>query len=457
MGTATRVLILGAAGRDFHNFNLCYRDRQEFEVVAFTATQIPNIDGRRYPASLAGSLYPHGIPILPEDELPKLMQELNVDQVVFAYSDVSHEDVMHHASIALAMGADFVLLGPRRTMLKSNKPVISVGAVRTGVGKGSASRRVVAILRAQGWRVVVIRHPMPYGDLTAQRCQRFASNEDFDRHHCTIEEREEFEPHVAAGTVVFAGVDYQEVLTAAEAECDVIVWEGGNNDLPFLQPDLHIVLADPYRAGHERLYHPGEANVRMADLVIITKADSAPPEGVQKVRESIKALNAQAPILLGDLSIELEAESVLAGRRALVIEDGPTLTHGEMSFGAGVIAARRAGAVLVDPRPWAAPRIAEAYRKYPHLGHVLPAMGYDDEQLADLSKTIASTPADVIVCATPVDLGRLFPINRPVVRVSYSLREHPNDALVGYLLARVKPKLAQPDIAQPRVAAQDVD
>ncbi|MDR7520108.1 MAG: cyclic 2,3-diphosphoglycerate synthase [Armatimonadota bacterium] len=433
MTAPTRVLILGAAGRDFHNFNVCYRADPQVRVVAFTATQIPNIAGRRYPPELAGPLYPDGIPIYPETELPQLIARLNVDQVVFAYSDVSHEHVMHLASTALAGGADFVLLGPRRTSLTSSRPVVSIGAARTGSGKSPATRWVVGAIRRAGVTPVVLRHPMPYGDLAAQACQRFATFEDLDRHHCTIEEREEYEPHLAAGTVVYAGVDYERILRQAEAEADVIVWDGGNNDLPFIVPDLHLVVVDPHRAGHERSYHPGEANVRMADVVIISKVDTAAPEAVRTVRATVAALNPDAEVTEAALAIRVDDEGLVAGRRALVVEDGPTLTHGEMSYGAGVLLARRLGATLVDPRPFAAPSIAAVFAQYPHLGPVLPAMGYGGEQLADLATTIEATPCDVVVCATPVDLRRLIPQRRPMARVTYELEPRDEGTLVRRL------------------------
>ncbi len=437
----TRTLILGAAGRDFHNFNVCYRDQGDRRVVAFTATQIPHIADRRYPPELAGPLYPEGIPIFLEEHLVDLVRRLNVDEVVFAYSDVSHVHVMHLASMALSAGADFVLLGPKRTMLPSSKPVISVGAVRTGAGKSPVARRVAEIIRSAGWRLVVVRHPMPYGDLVAQACQRFASLEDLERQHCTLEEREEYEPHLAQGTVVFAGVDYLRILRAAEAEADVILWEGGNNDLPFFKPDLHLVVVDPHRAGHEEAYHPGETNLRMADVAIISKVNTATAAAVQTVRASVERLNPAAAIIDTDLVITVDDEKAIAGRRALAVEDGPTLTHGEMPYGAGVLAARRLGATLVDPRPWAAPSIAEVYRKYPHLGSVLPAMGYGNAQLAELGATIAATPCDVVVCATPVDLPRLIPIRQPVARVTYEAREHPPGALVGPVLGAIRRKV----------------
>jgi predicted GTPase len=440
---ATRVLILGAAGRDFHNFNVCYRDRPDYQVVAFTATQIPNIAGRRYPPELAGRLYPEGIPIHPEERLLELIKTLEVDEVVFAYSDVSHAHVMHLASAALAAGADFVLLGPRRTMLQATKPVVSVGAVRTGAGKSPTTRRIAEIVRSQGWRLVVVRHPMPYGDIAAQACQRFATLDDLDRHQCTLEEREEYEPHLRRGTVVYSGVDYERILEAAEAEADVILWDGGNNDLPFLRPDFHVVVADPHRAGHERSYHPGEANLRMADLVVVSKVDTAPAEAIAAVRASVDALNPRATVVEAALHIVAEDGQLVAGQRALVIEDGPTLTHGEMPYGAGVLAVRRAGAVPVDPRPWAAESILAVYRQYPHLGAVLPAMGYGNAQLADLATTIAQTPCDVVVCATPVDLRRLITIRQPVVRVGYELRERPENALVGPVVDAVRRALGR--------------
>lgn len=438
---STRVLILGAAGRDFHNFNVCYRDNPHREVVAFTATQIPNIADRRYPPELAGPRYPHGIPIYPESELERLIRELNVHEVVFAYSDVSHEHVMNLASASLAAGADFVLLGPRRTMLASARPVVSIGAVRTGAGKSPAARRVAEIIRSAGWCLVVVRHPMPYGDLAAQACQRFATLDDLDRYQCTIEEREEYEPHLTRGTIVYAGVDYERILRAAEAEADVILWEGGNNDLPFYAPDLHLVVVDPHRPGHERSYHPGEANLRMADVAIIGKVNTARPESVEAVRDSIRRLNPGAQVLDADLVITVDDETLVAGRRALVIEDGPTLTHGEMSYGAGVLAARRLGATLVDPRPWAAPSIQAVYRDYPQLGALLPAMGYGDEQVRELEQTIAATPCDAVICATPVDLRRLISIAKPVVRVTYEFRERPEGALAAPVLESVRRRM----------------
>jgi predicted GTPase len=420
----TRVIIMGAAGRDFHNFNVLYRDNPEYEVVAFTATQIPNIDDRKYPASLAGELYPDGIPIYPEDELAELVRRFEVDQVVFAYSDVSHEHVMHKASEAIASGASFLLLGPRHTMLRSRVPVVAVCAVRTGCGKSQTTRRVTDILRARGARVVVVRHPMPYGDLVAQRVQRFANLEDLDRYPCTIEEREEYEPHLRRGNVVYAGVDYSEILRQAESEADVLVWDGGNNDLPFFRPDLHIVVVDPHRPGHELSYHPGEANLRMADAVVINKEDTASWQDIEAVRQNVLRVNPRARIVDAASPIFVEEPEVVRGRRVLVVEDGPTLTHGEMGYGAGTVAARRFGASeLVDPRPYLVGTLRDTFAAYPHLGRVLPAMGYGAQQIRELEETIAAVPADAVVIATPVDLRRLIKIEKPSTRVYYELQE----------------------------------
>jgi predicted GTPase len=420
----TRVLILGAAGRDFHNFNVYYRRRPEAQVVAFTAAQIPDIAGRRYPAELAGDLYPEGIPILEEADLERLVADLRVREVVFAYSDVSHEHVMHLASRAMAAGADFRLLGPESTMLRSRVPVVSVCAVRTGCGKSQTSRRVCQILRAAGRRVVAIRHPMPYGDLTLQRAQRFAALEDLSEQRCTVEEMEEYEPHIASGTVVFAGVDYEEILRRAEAEADVIVWDGGNNDLPFLEPELEIVVTDPHRPGHELRYHPGETNLRRADVVVINKVDSASAEGLKQVRDNIRAVNPSARVIEADSVITLDATDGVAGKRVLAIEDGPTLTHGEMTYGAAAVAARRLGAKeLVDPRAAAVGRVAEVLRHYTQLGPVLPAVGYGAEQIADLEATIRRVDCDVILIGTPVDLRRFIRFPRPAHRVRYELAE----------------------------------
>jgi len=418
-----KVIIMGAAGRDFHNFNVYFRDNDAYEVVAFTATQIPGIEGRIYPPELAGRNYPKGIPIYPEEELPRLIREYDVDQVVFAYSDVSHEYVMHKASIALANGADFRLMGPKTTMLTAKVPVISVGAVRTGSGKSQTSRQVAKTLKSKGLNVVVIRHPMPYGDLRKQVCQRFASYEDLDKYECTIEEREEYEPHIDNGIIVYAGVDYEKILREAEKEADIIVWDGGNNDIPFYKPDLHIVVADPHRAGHEITYHPGEANLRMANVVIINKVDTADPKNVSLVKENIRKVNPNAVILEASSPITADKPELIKGRRALVIEDGPTLTHGNMPYGAATILAKQLGASeIVDPRPYAVGSIKEAYEEYPHLGAVLPALGYGEKQIEELKETISRTPCDVVVIGTPVDLRRVMEINKPTVRVKYELK-----------------------------------
>lgn len=418
-----RVIIMGAAGRDFHNFNVYFRDNDAYEVVAFTATQIPGIEGRIYPPELAGKNYPNGIPIYPEEELARLIRDFDIDQVVFAYSDVSHEYVMHKASIALANGADFRLMGPKTTMLKAKVPVISVGAVRTGSGKSQTSRQVAKILKGKGLNVVVIRHPMPYGDLRKQICQRFASYEDLNRYECTIEEREEYEPHIDNNVVVYAGVDYEKILREAEKEADIIVWDGGNNDIPFYKPDLHIVVADPHRAGHEVTYHPGEANLRMANVVIINKVDTADPKNVSLVKENIRRVNPEAIILEASSPITVDKPELIKGKRALVIEDGPTLTHGDMPYGAATILAKQLEASeLADPRPYAVGTIKEAYEKYPHLGAVLPALGYGEKQIEELNETIMRTPCDVVVIGTPVDLRRVMEINKPTVRVKYELK-----------------------------------
>ncbi|MEM2242552.1 MAG: cyclic 2,3-diphosphoglycerate synthase [Candidatus Bathyarchaeia archaeon] len=414
---------MGAAGRDFHNFNVYFRDNEAYEVVAFTATQIPGIEGRIYPPELAGKNYPNGIPIYPEEDLERLIREYDIDEVVFAYSDVSHEYVMHRASIALANGADFRLMGPKTTMLKANVPVVSVGAVRTGCGKSQTSRQIAKILKNKGLNVVVVRHPMPYGDLRKQICQRFATYEDLDRYNCTIEEREEYEPHLDNGVIVYAGVDYEKILREAEKEADVIVWDGGNNDIPFYKPDLHIVVADPHRVGHELTYHPGEANLRMANVVIINKVDTAPAENVCHVKENIKKVNPNAIVLEAASPITADNPELIKGKRVLVIEDGPTLTHGNMPYGAATILAKQLGASeLVDPRPYAVGSIKEAYKEYPHLGAVLPALGYGEKQIAELDETISRTPCDVVVIGTPVDLRRVIKIDKPTVRVKYELK-----------------------------------
>ena len=419
-----RVLIMGAAGRDFHNFNVVFRGDPRYKVVAFTATQIPDIEGRQYPAQLAGPLYPAGIPIHAESDLDHLIAELAVDQVVFAYSDVSHQTVMHKASQVLAAGADFVLLGAKDTMLPSSKPVVAVCAVRTGSGKSQTTRRVCDVLRAMDKRVVAVRHPMPYGNLAEQAVQRFASYDDLDRHQCTIEEREEYEPHIDRGVIVYAGVDYEAILRQAEQEADVVVWDGGNNDLPFYKPDLHIVVADPHRPGHELSYHPGEANLRMADVVVINKVDTADLDKVAIVRDNIYRTNPDAIIVEAASPIFVDDPGTIRGKDVLVVEDGPTLTHGEMTYGAGVVAARRFGAAnILDPRPWAVRSIADTFAKYPGTGALLPAMGYGDQQMADLQETINNVPCDLVIIATPIDLTRIIEIHRPTQRVRYELQE----------------------------------
>jgi predicted GTPase len=420
----TRIIIMGAAGRDFHNFNTVFRDDAESEIVAFTVTQIPNIDDRRYPPALAGPRYPEGVPIHAETDLPRLIRELAVDQVVFSYSDVSHETVMHHASLVLACGADFRLIGPRASMIEAKVPMISVCAVRTGCGKSQTTRRVLRLLRAKGRRAVAIRHPMPYGDLVKQKVQRFASLEDLDRHDCTIEEREEYEPHIAEGGVIYAGVDYGAILAEAEKEADVIVWDGGNNDLPFYVPDLEIVVVDPHRPGHERTYHPGETNLRRAHAVVINKIGSAEPAGVEAVRRSIHELNPEAVVVDAASPLFVDDAETIRGKRVLAIEDGPTLTHGGMKYGAGVLAAQRHGAAeIVDPRPYTVGTLTETFDKYPDIGTLLPAMGYGEEQMKDLAETIARTPADVVLVATPIDLRRIIKIEKPALRVRYELQE----------------------------------
>lgn len=419
-----RTLIMGAAGRDFHNFNVFFRDNKDYEVVAFTATQIPNIEGRRYPAELAGKLYPNGINIYPESDLVKLIRDFKVDQVVFAYSDVPHEFVMHKASTVLAAGADFRLMGTRETQIKSTKPVVSVCAVRTGSGKSQTTRRVSLILRDMGYKVAAIRHPMPYGDLVKQKVQRFATYADLDKHQCTIEEREEYEPHIDNGVIVYAGVDYEAILRQAEQEVDVILWDGGNNDFPFYVSDLQIVVADPHRPGHEKAYHPGETNVRAADVFVINKVDTANIEAVMKVRESLHELNPKAVVIEAASPLFVDNPDAIRGKRVLVIEDGPTLTHGEMAYGAGWVAARRFGAAeIVDPRPFAVGSILATYKKYPNTGQILPAMGYGDDMVKDLEKTIDKAEVDLVVSATPIDLTRILKVKKPMQRVRYELQE----------------------------------
>lgn len=419
-----RTLIMGAAGRDFHNFNVFFRGNPGYEVVAFTATQIPNIEGRKYPAELAGSDYPKGIPIYPESDLEKLIKELKVDQVVFAYSDVTHEYVMHKASTVMAAGADFRLMGPQTTQIKSTKPVVSVCAVRTGSGKSQTTRRVSAVLSEMGYKVAAIRHPMPYGDLVKQKVQRFATYADLDKHECTIEEREEYEPHIDAGVIVYAGVDYEAILRQAEKEVDIVLWDGGNNDFSFYVSDLAIVVADPHRAGHEKMYHPGETNCRLADVFVINKVDTALPENVIAVRESLQMLNPKAVVIEAASPLYVDRPEEIRGKRVLVIEDGPTLTHGEMAFGAGWVAARRFGAAeIVDPRPFAVGTLIDTYRKYPKTGMILPAMGYGKDMTKDLEKTINNATVDLVISGTPIDLTRIIKVNKPMQRVRYELQE----------------------------------
>lgn len=415
----SNVIIMGAAGRDFHNFNVCYRDRPGARVVAFTATQIPNIADRRYPAELADQRYPEGIPIHSEDELEHLIHEYHVDQVVFSYSDIQHIDVMHKASRVLAAGAGFVLLGAESTMLTSRRPVVAVCAVRTGAGKSPLVRKLVHVLREHGLRAAVVRHPMPYGDLRKQIWQRLATLDDLGLAACTVEEREEYEPHIREGTIVYAGVDYAQVLAQAEADSDVVIWDGGNNDLPFFRPAIHIVIADALRPGHELTYHPGETNARMATAFVINKVDDAMPTDIATVRKNLNTLNSAASISLGALRISVDDGEALRGRRALVIEDGPTTTHGGMSYGAGLRAVERFGGIPVDPRPWAVGSISEALSAFPHIGPILPALGYGEGQLRELQQTVRAVPCDVVTVASPVDLRRLIEFEQPAVRVSY--------------------------------------
>ena len=419
-----RILIMGAAGRDFHNFNVYFRDNEEFEVVAFTATQIPDIDGRKYPAELAGKLYPNGIDIYPEDKLPELIKKFDVDKVVFAYSDVPYDYIMSRSAIVNAAGADFVLMGAKATQIKSSKPVIAVCAVRTGCGKSQTTRKVAKILQEAGKRVVAIRHPMPYGNLVEQKVQRFAELSDLDKYKCTIEEREEYEPHIVSGTIIYAGVDYEAILREAEKEADIILWDGGNNDLPFYKTDLHITVADPHRPGDELFYYPGEANLRAADVVIINKIDTADPDSILAVRENIQMVNPDAVVIDGASPIFVEGYEQIKGKRVLVVEDGPTLTHGEMTYGAGVVAAEKFGASeLVDPRPYTVGTITETFKKYPDIGTLLPAMGYGEQQIKDLEATINKADADLVIIGTPIDLRKLVNINKPAVRVTYELQE----------------------------------
>ncbi|GAB4311352.1 MAG: cyclic 2,3-diphosphoglycerate synthase [Bacteroidales bacterium] len=426
------VIIIGAAGRDFHNFNTFYRGNSQYNVVAFTAAQIPDIDGRKYPAELAGDLYPDGIPIYAEEDLPKLIKELKADDCVFSYSDVPYQRVMALSAIVNAAGANFVLLGPKETMVKSTKPVIAVGAVRTGCGKSQTSRKVIEYLMDKGLKVVAVRHPMPYGDLVAQKVQRFASVDDLHKHKCTIEEMEEYEPHVVRGNVIYAGVDYEAILRAAEQDpdgCDVVLWDGGNNDFPFYQPDLNITVVDPHRPGHELTYYPGEVTLRLADVAVINKMDSADPQSIQIVRENIAKVAPNAVVVDAASPIKVDDPSVIKGKRVLVVEDGPTLTHGEMKLGAGTVAAQKFGASeLVDPRPFTVGKLSETFRIYPNIGTLLPAMGYSEQQLKDLETTINNTDCDAVVIGTPIDLNRVVKINKPSTRVYYDLQEigYPN-------------------------------
>ncbi len=418
-----KVIIMGAAGRDFHNFNVYFRDNANYEVVAFTATQIPNIEGRKYPASLSGKLYPRGIEIHPEKDLSELIKKNGIEQVILAYSDLNDVDVMHKAAIVNAAGADFRLMGMNQSALKAKCPVIAVCAVRTGSGKSQTTRAIATILRAKGRKVVAIRHPMPYGDLEKQVCERFATYDDLDKYETTIEEREEYEPHIDKGIVVYAGVDYEKILRQAEKEADVILWDGGNNDTPFYFPDLHIVVADPHRAEHARLYYPGETNVRMADVVIINKVDTADPRNVELVKKIVGELNPKAKIITAASPVTVDDPKAISGKTVLVIEDGPTVTHGEMKFGAGLIAAQQAGAKkIIDPRPFAVNSIKATFDKYKHLESVLPAMGYGDQQVKDLQATINAAKCDVVVSGTPIDLNRVLKANKPIIRVRYDLQ-----------------------------------
>ncbi len=429
-----KTIIMGAAGRDFHNFNLIYRDNDKYDVVAFTATQIPDIDGRKYPAELAGALYPNGIPIHDESDLQQLIEDNNIEEVVFSYSDIMHEDVMHKASKVIAWGAHFKLLGGEPTMVKSTKPVIAIGAVRTGCGKSQTTRRVAQILKDAGHKVAAIRHPMPYGNLAEQKVQRFATLDDLKKHKCTIEEMEEYEPHINTGTIVYAGVDYEAIVREAEKEADIILWDGGNNDMPFYKPDLNIVVVDPHRAGHERQYYPGETNLLMADVIVINKIDTADTEDIDEVRWSVREANPNAIIVDAASPISVENAELILGKTALVVEDGPTLTHGEMTYGAGMVAAEKYGAAdVVDPRPFTVGSITETFEKYPDIGELLPAMGYGDQQMKDLEETIAKTECEVVIIGTPIDLRRIIDIKQPSVRVTYDLQEIGHPTLVDVL------------------------
>ena len=420
----TKVIIMGAAGRDFHNFNVFFRDNSDYEVVAFTAAQIPGISGRSYPKQLAGRLYSKDIPIYPENKLSQIIKENSIDQVILAYSDLSHETVMQKASLVLAAGADFRLMGTKSTMLPSKKPVISVCAVRTGSGKSPTSQKLVDILKEKDIKVVVVRHPMPYGDLLKQECQRFASMEDCVKNECTIEEREEYKPYICCGTVVYSGVDFAKILEAAQDEADIIIWDGGNNDIPFFKPDLHIVIADPHRPGHELTYYPGEVNVRLADVVIVNKVDSARKEDVETVIRNVRSINNNARIIKANSAISVKDPDAIKQKRVIVVEDGPTLTHGGMSYGAGIIAAKKFGAKeIIDPRPYAVGSIHTVFQDFPHIGAVLPAMGYSSDQIKELEDTINAADCDIVIAGTPIDLGRLLKLNKPVIRVRYTIEE----------------------------------
>jgi predicted GTPase len=434
-----RVIIMGAAGRDFHNFAIYFKENPRYEVIAFTAAQIPHIENRRYPAALSGERYPAGIPIYSEEKLVELIRSYDIDLVAFSYSDVSHENVMHRASAAMAAGADFVLIGATYTMLKSQKPVISVCAVRTGSGKSQTTRKVSTILKELGKRAVVVRHPMPYGDLVKQTVQRFSTYSDFEMHQCTIEEREEYEPLVDMGVVVYAGIDYAEILKQAEGEGDIIIWDGGNNDTPFYKPDIHIVLFDPHRAGDERRYYPGETNMIMADIAVINKVDTAPQENIIQVQQNISKYAPKASLVLAESAITITQSSEIYDKRILVVEDGPTLTHGGMGYGAGFIAAKRNNArLIVDPRPFAVGSIKDVFVNHPHIGPVLPAMGYSADQIRDLADTIHQTPCDVVLFATPIHLPKILSINKPAVRVRYEFRNHGTPTLEDVLISRMK-------------------
>jgi predicted GTPase len=436
---AVNTIIIGAAGRDFHDFNTRYRNNPGYRVVAFTAAQIPDIDGRTYPRELAGKLYPDGIPIHAESELANLIREHSVDECVMSYSDLPHVQVMHKAALVNAAGADFKMLGAASTMLASTKPVIAVCAVRTGCGKSQTARRINEVLKGLGLKTATIRHPMPYGDLAKQACQRFATYDDLEKHECTIEEREEYEPHLAMGNLVFAGVDYEQILRAAEKEADVILWDGGNNDLPFYKPDLYIVVADPHRAGHELTYYPGETNTRMADIVVINKVDTAKPEDVQTVEDNVRKVNPNAKIIRAKSPVSVDDPDAVRGKRVLVVEDGPTLTHGEMTFGAGHVAARQFGAAtLVDPRPYAVGSIKDTFEKYSHLTEILPAMGYGDTQVSELQQTINAIDCDLVLIGTPIDLERLLEIEKPAMRVRYELDEQAKVQLSSEIERAVK-------------------